>query len=241
MSRDLDLEMRLKSWRQFVQIFRCYVWSEERGKVVEFSPVSNQNISLSSNILSYWNMYWKKPQSNSHKILEVNKSQGNETDSRPSSRAGSPSKLRKISGGTLSRWYKPACCDQPPLVTGVRAWTTWTGAAWRTRRTRGSGSWRTLSGSRRSSWRSCRWPVCPPWPINHFYHFGFQRKMQLAEDNDQPNSLQESEEIPDLWTHFWQFGAKCGASHSFVHIQITSIKYCKLGSIFWLTQKRNCT
>ena len=46
--------------RQFVQFFRCYVWSEERGKVVEFSPVSNQNIPLSSNILSYWNMYWKK-------------------------------------------------------------------------------------------------------------------------------------------------------------------------------------
>ena len=154
----------------------------------------------------------KKPQSNNHKILEVNKSQGNETDSRPSSRAGSPSKLRKISGGSLSRWYYPSCCDWPPLVTGVRAWTTWTGAAWRTRRTRGSGSWRTLLGSRRSSWRSCRWPSSPPGSIKKFYHFNFQRKMQLAEDNDQPNSLQESDEIPDLWTHFWQFGAKWGAS-----------------------------
>ena len=30
--------------------------------------------------------------------------QGNETDSRPSSRAGSPSKFRKISGGSLSRY-----------------------------------------------------------------------------------------------------------------------------------------
>ena len=176
-------------------------------------------------------MYWKKPQSNNHKILEVNKSQGNETDSRPSSRAGSPSKLRKISGGSLSRWYKPACCDQPPPVTEVRAWTTWIGAAWwRTRRTRGSGSWRTLSESRRSSWRSCRWPVFPPWSINHFYLFGFQRKMQLAEDNDQPNSLQESDEIPDLWTHFWQFGAKWGASQivSCTYI-ITSIKWLQAG------------
>ena len=38
----------------------------------------------------------------------------------------------------------------------------------------------------------------PPGSINHFYLFGFQRKMQQAEDNDQPNSLQESDEIPDL-------------------------------------------
>ena len=28
--------------------------------------------------------------------------------------------------------------------------------------------------------------------------FGLQRKMQLAEDDDQPNSLPESDEIPDL-------------------------------------------
>ena len=176
-------------------------------------------------------MYW----SNNHKILEVNKSQGNETDSRPSSRAGSPSKLRKISGGSLSRWYYPSCCDQPPpTVTGVRAWTTWTGAAWRTRRTRGSGSWRILLGSRKSSWRSCRWPVFPPWSINKFYLFGFQRKMQLAEDNDQPNSLQESDEIPDLWTHFWQFGAKWGApAKGFVHIQITPIKLLQAGLNFF--------
>ena len=38
-------------------------------------------------------------------ILWLSKrAQGNETDSRPSSRAGSPSKFRKISGGSLSRY-----------------------------------------------------------------------------------------------------------------------------------------
>ena len=39
-----------------------------------------------------------------------------------------------------------------------------------------------------------------PTPIfpTKYPFFGFQRKMQLAEDDDQPNSLPESDEIPDL-------------------------------------------
>ena len=41
---------------------------------------------------------------------------------------------------------------------------------------------------------------CAPDPYipHQISFFGFQRKMQLAEDDDQPNSLPESDEIPDL-------------------------------------------
>ena len=37
----------------------------------------------------------------------------------------------------------------------------------------------------------------PIFPIKYPF-LVFQRKMQLAEDDDQPNSLPESDEIPDL-------------------------------------------
>ena len=213
MSRDLDLEMRLKSWRQFVQIFRCYVWSEERGKVVEFSPVSNQNISLSSNILSYWNMYWKSLNPIATKYWKL-------TNLRamrrilvlPLERAPPPSWGRsagEVSQGDISQL----------VVTNHHLWQEWEheqpglgrrggregqedqGAGGHSQEAEGAHG--DLAGGT---------AVFPPWSINHFYLFGFQRKMQLAEDNDQPNSLQESDEIPDLWTHFWQFGAKWGAS-----------------------------
>ena len=35
-------------------------------------------------------------------------------------------------------------------------------------------------------------------PHSQLQPFGLQRKMQLTEDDDQPNSLPESDEIPDL-------------------------------------------
>ena len=105
------------------------MWSEERGKVVEFSPVSNQNISfililsaISRNTLTFgslmsstkcyclhviWFHMIFVPKLSLDLVLIIyfrNGAQGNETDSRPSSRAGSPSKFRKISGGSLSRY-----------------------------------------------------------------------------------------------------------------------------------------
>ena len=38
----------------------------------------------------------------------------------------------------------------------------------------------------------------PIFPTKYPFFLVFQRKMQLAEDDDQPNSLPESDEIPDL-------------------------------------------
>ena len=115
--------MPLKSWRQFVQIFRCYVWSEERGKVVEFSPVSNQNISLSSNILSYWNMYWKSLNSIATKYWKLTNLRAmRQILALPLERALPPSWGRsagEVSQGDKSLLWPTTTCDRSESMNNL--------------------------------------------------------------------------------------------------------------------------